>query len=77
MATMSFSVPDDVRDKFNEVFQGRNKNAVITTLMLHAIAEEEQRRRPLGLVERLRLVTRHGRSLAGEDIGRAHRDLTE
>jgi hypothetical protein len=70
MATMSFSVPDDVRDKFNEVFEGQNKNAVITTLLLHAISEEEERRRPLGLVERLRLVTRKDPRLADEDIGR-------
>jgi hypothetical protein len=70
MATMSFSVPDDVRDKFNQVFEGQNKNAVITTLMLHAIAEEEERRRSLGLVERLRLVNRKDPLLADEDLGR-------
>jgi len=57
MAVMSFSVPDDVRDRFNAVFERHNKNAVITTLMLHAIEEEERGRRSLSLVERLRLVT--------------------
>jgi predicted transcriptional regulator len=56
MATMSFSVPDDVRDRFDAVFEGHNKTAIITTLMLNAIEEEERRRRSLGLVERLRLV---------------------
>ena len=56
MATMSFSVPDDIRDRFNAVFEGQNKNAVITTLMLNVIEEEERRRRSRGLVERLRLV---------------------
>ena len=69
MATMSFSVPDDVRDKFDEVFEGRNKGAVITTLLLHAIEEEEGRRRSLSLVERLRLVTGRSR-LADEARGR-------
>jgi hypothetical protein len=56
MATMSFSIPDDVRDRFDRVFEGRNKNAVVTTLLLHALEEEERRRSSLGLVERLRLV---------------------
>jgi hypothetical protein len=77
MATISFSVPDDVRDRFNEVFEGRNKNAVITTLMLHAVAEEEQRRRSLSLVERLRLLARHRRPMLNEDAGRPRRDPAE
>jgi hypothetical protein len=64
MATITFSVPDDVRDRFNEVFEGSNKSAVITTLMLHAISEEEERRRSLGLVERLRLLSGRSRPVA-------------
>jgi hypothetical protein len=56
MATMSFSIPDDIRDRFDAVFEGQNKNAIIATLMLNVIEEEERRRRSRGLVERLRLV---------------------
>jgi metal-responsive CopG/Arc/MetJ family transcriptional regulator len=43
MATMSFSIPDDVMDRFNEVFEGENKSAVITDLMRKAIEEREGR----------------------------------
>jgi hypothetical protein len=77
MATMSFSVPDDVRDKFDQVFRGHNKNAVVTTLLLHAIEEEERRRRSLGLVERLRLVS--ASTAPGADPGdkRTLRDAAE
>jgi hypothetical protein len=71
MATMSFSIPDDVRDRFNAVFDGHNKNAVMTTLMLNAIVEEERRRRSLGLVERLRLVQ------PDREDGRVLRDAAE
>jgi hypothetical protein len=71
MATMSFSIPDDIRDRFNAVFQGQNKNAVVTTLMLNAVEEEERRRRSLGLVERLRLVQ------PGREVGRVLRDAAE
>lgn len=56
MATMSFSIPDDVKDKFNEAFEGQNTSVIITTLMVRAIEDEERRRRSLGLVERLRLI---------------------
>lgn len=43
MATMNFSIPDDVKDEFNEVFGGENKSAVITGLMRRAIEERQQR----------------------------------
>ena len=77
MATMSFSIPDDVRDRFNAVFEGHNKTAIITTLMLNAIEEEERRRRSLGLVERLRLVSAHTPLVADDDDGRVLRDAAE
>ncbi len=42
MATMNFSVPEDVKKQFDKVFSGKNKSAVLTQLMQQAI--EEQRR---------------------------------
>ena len=33
MATMNFSIPDDVKEAFNKAFEGENKSAVITRLM--------------------------------------------
>jgi hypothetical protein len=77
MATMTFSVPDDVRDRFEKVFKGNNKNAVITTLLLHAIDEEERRRRSLRLVERLRHVSTPTTPGTDSDDGLALRDAAE
>lgn len=37
MATMNFSVPEDVKKQFYKVFAGKNKSAVLTQLMLQAI----------------------------------------
>lgn len=47
MATVNFSVPDDVKDAFNLAYQGQNKSAVITEMMREAVerAEHKQRRR--------------------------------
>ena len=56
MATVHFLIPDDVQQRFDQVFAGHNRHEVMTTLMLRAIEEEERKRRSLGLVERLRLV---------------------
>lgn len=46
MATINFSVPEEVKQAFNDAFQGQNKSAVLTQMMREAIARaEEQRRR--------------------------------
>ena len=29
MATMNFSIPDDVKEAFNKAFDGQNKSAVV------------------------------------------------
>ena len=39
MATVNFSVPDDVKAEFDKVFGDQNKSAVIAELMRSAIAE--------------------------------------
>lgn len=67
MATMSFTVPDEVRDRFEEAFRGHDQSAVVTGLLLLAIQAEERRRQgSRSLTERLRQV--------GESRRRALRD---
>lgn len=55
MATVNYSVPDDVRDAFNDVFAGENKSAVIAELMRRAV---EERRRMQRRAEALDLLTK-------------------
>lgn len=43
MATMNFSIPDEVKEAFNRAFQGENKSAVVSGLMRKAIEEKERR----------------------------------
>lgn len=44
MATMNFSIPEEVKARFNELFADRNKSAVVTELLREAITREERRR---------------------------------
>jgi hypothetical protein len=51
MSTVNFSVPEDIKNAFNEVFEGQNKSAVIADLMRDAVERTAsqaalQRRRP-------------------------------
>ena len=75
MATMNFSIPDDVKDKFNEVFEGKNKSAVIASLMVRAIEEEERSRRSRGFVERLRQIRARSQPVTEDEIRRAREEL--
>ena len=45
MATVNFSIPDDIEAEFDRVFGAQNKSAVIADLMRRAIAEVKQRKR--------------------------------
>ncbi len=57
MATMDFSVPDDVKAAFNRAYAGANKSAVLTQLLRQAVEERERfirRRRAIDRILRLR-----------------------
>ena len=43
MATVNFSVPEDVKDAFNDTFEGRNKSAIVADLLREAVAREKRR----------------------------------
>jgi hypothetical protein len=77
MATMNFSIPDDVKDAFNEAFEGENKSAVVASLMRKAVEERERSRRSADLVERLRRIRARSRPVSDEKIRRARQELRE
>ena len=53
MATVNFSVPDDVKAEFDKAFGGQNKSAVIADLMRKAVAEANLRKRREDIFHRL------------------------
>ena len=65
MATVNFSVPEDVKAAFNETFEGRNKSAVIAELMREAV--ERVRRRQKGREAIERILHRRRRASAASD----------
>lgn len=53
MATVNFSVPDEVRDAFNEAFAGQNKSAVIAALMREAVRRRQRQARSRAAIRRI------------------------
>ena len=66
MATVSFSVPDDVKASFDRAFKGRNKSAVIAELMREAVDRVRRRQESRAAVERI-LTRRRGAPFARGD----------
>jgi hypothetical protein len=53
MATVNFSVPDDVKAEFDKTFGGQNKSAVIAYLMRKAVAGAKLRKRRVDIFRTL------------------------
>jgi len=53
MATVNFSVPDDVKAEFDRTFGGQNKSAVIADLMRKAVADAKLRKRRVDIFRAL------------------------
>lgn len=76
MATVNFSVPEQVKKLFNAAFSGKNKSQVIAELMTKAVEEQRRQKRRAKAVDallnlrrkiapisdaRIRAARRHGR----------------
>ena len=53
MATVNFSVPEDVKQAFNETFKGQNKSAIIAELMREAVERARRKERSRAAISRI------------------------
>jgi len=75
MATVNFSVPDEIKEAFNAEFAGRNKSAVIASLMMRAVEEEQGRKRRAQAIDRLLARRSTKRPVTDEEIRAAREEL--
>ncbi len=73
MSTVNFSVPEQVKERFNAVFAHHNKSAVIAALMMEAVEREEQKIRRAEAIDRL-LARRDTKPAFTEEEIRAARE---
>ena len=73
MASMNFSIPDDVKERFNATFAKQNKSALITQLIEEAIARAERKQRSDAAIDRI-LSRLDQRTLVSEDALREARE---
>lgn len=53
MATVNFSVPEEVKARFNKVFAKTNKSHLIADLMLQAVEEHERKQKRAHAIDAL------------------------
>ena len=75
MATVNFSVPDEVKEAFDQTFGDRNKSAIIAELMRRAVHDEALNKRREKLFRQLN-SGRARRRLATATSTRDARDET-
>jgi metal-responsive CopG/Arc/MetJ family transcriptional regulator len=68
MATVNFSVPEDVKKQFDKVFAGKNKSAVLTQLMQQAIEERKRAGRRKRAIEQLLALRKQAPRVTDKNI---------
>jgi hypothetical protein len=71
MATVNFSVPDEVKEAFDKAFGDQNKSAVIAQLMRRAVREQQLQKRRDQLFRQLTNGRSHRPSLTNEQVHEA------
>lgn len=74
MATVNFSVPDEIKEAFNRAFEGQNKSAVIAELMRKAVEEAERRKRRQEAFRLLTEARKERPALTDEEIRAAREE---
>ncbi|OGA10629.1 MAG: hypothetical protein A3D95_12045 [Betaproteobacteria bacterium RIFCSPHIGHO2_12_FULL_69_13] len=71
MATVNFSVPDEVKKAFNRVFAGENKSGVLAHLMRLAIEERRRQQRRAAAVDALLKLRKRQRPVTERELSKA------
>ncbi|TPW18430.1 MAG: hypothetical protein FD130_248 [Halothiobacillaceae bacterium] len=75
MATVNFSVPDEVKQLFNASFEGKNKSAVIAELMLQAVKNQKEQEKRAAAIERLLARRKNKKPVTTKEIAVAREAL--
>ena len=73
MATVNFSVPEEVKEAFQEAFANENKSAVIARLMQQAVAERQREQRRAAAIDALLDLRRKQRPVSDAEVARARK----
>jgi hypothetical protein len=53
MGTMNFSIPDDIKDAFNQTFAHENKSALVANLLREAVEKARRKQQSDDAIDRI------------------------
>jgi len=71
MATVNFSVPDEIKQAFNNEFSQKNKSAILTRLMQQAIEESRAKKKRADAIDMILALRSKQAKVLSEDITHA------
>ncbi|MEA2692984.1 MAG: hypothetical protein QOJ16_2371 [Acidobacteriota bacterium] len=74
VSTVNFSVPEEVKQAFNDTFASENKSAIIARLMQQAVEERQRQRRRVAAIDALLEVRRTQRPASDEEVAEARHE---
>ena len=75
MATINFSVPDEVKQAFNIEFAKENKSAILTRLMEQAIEESRIKKRRHNAIDAILALREQQTTVLLDEISNARKEL--
>lgn len=73
MATMNFSVPDEVKEEFNRTFARENKSSIVARLMMQAVEERRLQKQRARAIDRLLKLRSQRKPITMEEFNEARR----
>lgn len=73
MATVNFSVPDDIKEAFQEAFANENKSAVIARLMKQAVEEKKRQQVRSAAIDAILDLRRRQSPVSDREIAEARK----
>lgn len=73
MATVNFSVPQDIKDAFDKTFAKQNKSAVLADLMRQAVDERRRRKRVARAIDKILTLRKEMRPVSDRTVRAARR----
>jgi len=73
VATVNFSVPQDIKDAFDKTFARQNKSAVLADLMRQAVEERRRRKRVARAIDKILTLRTRMRPVGDRTLRAARR----
>lgn len=71
MATVNFSVPDEIKEAFNKTFKGENKSAILSRMMRDAVEERKRQKRRMAAVNAILRLRADSIAVTDDEIRKA------